>query len=77
MHLYLQVEKWNFIRHVTQNQDELTNVFVSPLINGKFHNLPPAYIMGAEVDSLLIDSVEYHNRLQENNIQSELVIEKD
>ena len=58
------------------NQDELTNVFVSPLINGKFHNLPPAYIMGAEVDSLLIDSVEYHNRLQENNIQSELVIEK-
>ena len=59
------------------NQDELTNVFVSPLINGKFHNLPPAYIMGAEVDSLLIDSVEYHNRLQENNIQSELVIEKD
>ncbi|MGM0947277.1 MAG: alpha/beta hydrolase [Bacillota bacterium] len=58
------------------NQDELINIFVSPLINGKFHNLPPAYIMGAEVDSLLIDSVEYHNRLQENNIQSELVIEK-
>lgn len=55
---------------------ELTrHPYVSPLINGQFQDLPPAYIMGAELDSLLIDSEEYAGKLRENGTLVELVVE--
>ncbi|NMZ44235.1 alpha/beta hydrolase [Pseudomonas oryzihabitans] len=48
---------------------------VSPLVSGNFSELPEAYIMGAEMDSLVIDAVEYARLLRENGIDAELVIE--
>lgn len=49
---------------------------VSPLVNGKFDRLPPAYVMAAEMDSLKEDSLIFVERLQENGIEAELVVEK-
>ena len=49
--------------------------YVSPLVSGEFHGLPPAYIMGAELDSLLVDSQEYADRLRANGTPVELVAE--
>jgi acetyl esterase len=49
--------------------------YISPLVSGAFHDLPPAYIMAAEMDSLLVDSKEYTQLLRERGIQVELVIE--
>lgn len=48
---------------------------VSPLVSGSFHGLPPAYVMGAEMDSLLVDSEEYARRLRANGTPVELVVE--
>jgi len=49
--------------------------YVSPLISGAFHDLPPAYIMGAEMDSLAVDSRRYAALLTEHGVHAELVIE--
>jgi len=49
--------------------------YVSPLVSGAFHGLPPAYIMGAEMDSLLVDSREYAERLRAHGTPVELVVE--
>ena len=58
------------------NGTNINHPYVSALIDGKFNDLPPAYIMGAEMDSLLIDSQTYANHLTANGIVVELVIEK-
>lgn len=55
--------------------EQVKHPYVSPLISGTFHDLPPAYIMGAEMDSLLVDSQEYARLLREQNIRVELVVE--
>lgn len=54
---------------------QASDPYVSPLVSGKFHDLPPAYIMGAELDSLLVDSEEYTARLRANGTAVELVVE--
>ncbi len=55
--------------------EQAAHPYVSPLINGEFHGLPPAYIMGAELDSLLVDSQRYAEHLRDNGTPVELVIE--
>lgn len=59
----------------TPNLDDANHPYVSALIDGKFDGLPPAYIMGAEMDSLLVDSQTYHQHLLNNGISSELIVE--
>jgi acetyl esterase len=56
-------------------QELVKHPYVSPLVNGTFHGLPPAYIMAAEMDSLLVDSQEYARLLREEGTQVELVVE--
>jgi acetyl esterase len=55
--------------------DVVTNPYVSPLIHGRFDGLPPAYIMGAEMDSLLVDSQAYARHLQDHGTAVNLVVE--
>ena len=55
--------------------DDVRDPYVSPLVRGTFDGLPPAYIMGAEMDSLLKDSVEYADRLRAHGTPVELVVE--
>lgn len=55
--------------------EQVTHPYVSPLLHGTFAGLPPAYLMGAEMDSLLVDSEEYARRLREQGIAVELVVE--
>ncbi|GIG55771.1 lipase [Longispora fulva] len=50
--------------------------YVSPLIGGEFHDLPPAYIMGSELDSLLVDARLCAERLRDNGISAQLVEEQ-
>lgn len=49
--------------------------YVSPLLNGEFQDLPPAYIMGTELDSLLVDSKVYAERLSAHGTPVKLVVE--
>jgi acetyl esterase len=55
--------------------EQAAHPYVSPLVSGEFHELPPAYIMGAELDSLLVDSQLYAQHLRDNGTAAELVIE--
>lgn len=48
---------------------------VSPLLRGTFNNLPPAFVMGAELDSLKQDSIDYVARLRDAGIAAQLRIE--
>ena len=48
---------------------------VSPLLEGSFADLPPAYIMSAEMDSLRVDGERYAELLNDNGIPVELVVE--
>jgi acetyl esterase len=57
------------------DQANLEHRYVSPLLTETFHDLPPAYIMGAELDSLKVDSLAYAERLEANGIPVELVVE--
>lgn len=54
---------------------DVLDPYVSPLVRGEFHGLPPAYIMGAELDSLVVDSTAYADLLRENDTEVELVVE--
>jgi acetyl esterase len=54
---------------------QVSHPYVSPLVSGKFQGLPPAYIVGGELDSLLIDSQRYAEHLRENGTPVELVVE--
>jgi acetyl esterase len=55
--------------------EQVSDPYVSPLVRGRFDRLPPAYIMGAELDSLLVDSQAYARHLRENGTPVELVVE--
>lgn len=54
---------------------QVADPYVSPLVSAKFHNLPPAYIVGGELDSLLVDSERYAEHLRNNGTPVELVVE--
>jgi acetyl esterase len=54
---------------------QVADPYVSPLVNGTFDRLPPAYIMGAEMDSLLVDSQAYARHLRDHGTPAELVVE--
>lgn len=54
---------------------QVAEPYVSPLVSGRFDRLPPTYIMGAEMDSLLVDSQTYARHLQDNGTKVNLVVE--
>lgn len=64
-----------YTRSYVPDPDGIGHPYVSPLVAGDFRGLPPAYIMGAELDSLLVDSEAYALRLRELGTEVELTIE--
>lgn len=64
-----------YTRCYSPNPDQVAQPYVSPLVSGTFDNLPPAYIMGAEMDSLRIDGEQYTDRLLAAGTPVEHVIE--
>ncbi|MEO6504235.1 MAG: alpha/beta hydrolase [Jatrophihabitantaceae bacterium] len=54
--------------------EQARHPYVSPLIDGEFHDLPPAYIVGNELDSLLVDAQLYAERLRQNGSEVELFL---
>ena len=59
----------------TGNPELVDHAYVSPLVNGCFERLPPAYIMGAELDPLLIDAQTYADRLRDHDTTVTLIVE--
>lgn len=57
------------------NPDQVAQPYVSPLVSGTFESLPPAYIMGAELDSLRVDGEQYTEHLLAAGTPVEHVIE--
>lgn len=53
--------------------EQAADPYVSPLISGSFHDLPAAYVVGTELDSLLADARAYTARLREHGTPVELV----
>jgi len=49
---------------------------LSPLLKENFHELPRTILIAAELDPRRDQSKEYHRKLLENNVVSELVIIK-
>ncbi len=58
------------------NLKDTEGKYVSPLYADNYADLPPAYIMGAELDSLLIDSNRYHEALVSDGVYSEITVRK-
>jgi acetyl esterase len=56
-------------------REQLSHPYVSPLVTGEFRALPSAYVMGAEMDPLLVDAEEYTRRLRAVSTEVTLVIE--
>jgi acetyl esterase len=54
---------------------QVRDPYVSPLVSGGFADLPPAYIMGAEMDSLRGDGESYARSLQSAGIPARHVVE--
>jgi acetyl esterase len=54
---------------------QVSDPLVSPLVSGSFDNLPPAYIMGAGLDSLRTDGLELARRLSAAGIAVEHALE--
>jgi len=50
---------------------QVNDPLVSPLVSGNFAGLPPAYIVGAELDSLRTDGLELARRLEMAGIDVE------
>jgi acetyl esterase len=55
--------------------DEARHPYVSPLVSGDVTGLPPAYVLGAEMDSLLTDSEKFTDRARAGGGTVELVVE--
>ncbi|KAA2267048.1 alpha/beta hydrolase [Solihabitans fulvus] len=55
--------------------EQAADPYVSPLVSGSFHDLPPAYIMSAELDSLRVDAEQYTEHLRRNGIAVRNVVE--
>ncbi len=60
----------------TGPQGDIRHPYLSPLQTAKFYDLPKAYILAAEQDSLCVDSTAYAHHLTDNGIPCRLVIEK-
>lgn len=54
---------------------EAADEYVSPLLDGKFHDLPPAYVVGCEQDSLRIDAEKYVELLRAEGTPARYVLE--
>jgi acetyl esterase len=50
--------------------------YVSPLLAGEFHDLPPAYVVGCEMDSLRVDAEKYAAILTEHGTPVRHVMEE-
>ncbi len=48
--------------------EQLEDPYVSPLLHGRFDHLPPAYVVGCELDSLRADAEKYASLLREHGI---------
>ncbi|WP_149184012.1 alpha/beta hydrolase [Streptomyces sp. TRM49041] len=55
--------------------EQAEDPYVSPLLRGEFHGLPPAYVVGCEMDSLRVDAEKYAARLRENGTPVEYAAE--
>ena len=64
-----------YTRCYVTDPEQLLSPYVSPLRSAAFHDLPPAYIMSAEMDSLKVDAEEYASRLREHGIFVEVSVE--
>ncbi len=49
--------------------------YASPLVSGEFHDLPPAYVLSAELDSLRADGEKCAEQLRRNGIPVQHVVE--
>ncbi|TDD95306.1 alpha/beta hydrolase [Actinomadura rubrisoli] len=50
--------------------------YVSPLLEGEFHALPPAYVVGCSLDSLRVDAESYTERLRKEGVPVQYVLEE-
>ncbi|HEX2050335.1 MAG TPA: alpha/beta hydrolase [Actinomycetota bacterium] len=61
--------------YVGGDMDAVEHPYVSPLRTARFHDLPPAYVMAAEWDSLRTDAIDYARALRAHGTPVELVLE--
>jgi len=62
-----ELMQW-YTNHYVENQEDLGNPYVSPLLASDLTDLPPAFIVIAEFDILRDEAESYGNRLQEAGI---------
>lgn len=55
--------------------EQAADEYVSPLLHGKFHDLPAAYVVGCEMDSLRVDAEKYAELLRAHGTQVTYVLE--
>lgn len=55
--------------------EQAADQYVSPLLDGKFHDLPPAYVVGCEMDSLRVDAEKYAELLRAHGTPVRYVLE--
>lgn len=55
--------------------EQAAHPYVSPLLDGKFHELPPAYVVGCEMDSLRTDAEKYAELLRAHGTPVRYVLE--
>ncbi len=55
--------------------EQAASPYVSPLLEGKFHELPPAYVVGCAMDSLRVDAEKYAELLREHGTPVHYVLE--
>lgn len=56
--------------------EQAAHEYVSPLLTGSFHGLPPAYVAGSSEDSLCVDAEKYVARLREHGTPVRFVLEQ-
>jgi acetyl esterase len=59
-----------------ETTEDVRHPYVSALASGNFNDLPPAFILSAELDSLVVDSHEYARRLSDHGTNVDLVVEE-
>lgn len=64
-----------YTRAYCPDRELVSHPYVSPLVRGRFDNLPPAYIMSTEYDALREDGALYAKHLANNGTAVELVVE--
>lgn len=55
--------------------EQAADQYVSPLLHDKFHDLPPAYVVGCEMDSLRVDAEKYAEQLRAHGTPVTYVLE--